>query len=309
MPSGHRFLRPLPAALWEPTSLRAALVFISGGITHASFGGIGIGYFLGWNPLLGAAIFSVLSGLGIQYFTRTAKLREDSSIAIWWSLGMAIGIIFIYLSPGYAPNLMSYLFGSILTVSTTEIWIMAALSLVLVCFFVFMYRAILYVAFNEEFAKTTGLPVNLINYILISLIAVTIVMNIRVVGIILIMSLLTLPQATANLFTHDFRHMMLYSVGFAFIGSFAGLLFFFFRRHSVGCINHLYPGFVVWNHERRNFNPETPKTKPCRLTNTFPARTATRSTRNTHSTATAATALAAPGAKFISAQTAATKSW
>jgi zinc transport system permease protein len=141
---------------------------------------------------------------------------------------MAIGIIFIYLSPGYAPNLMSYLFGSILTVSTTEIWIMAALSLVLTGFFILMYRAILYVAFNEEFARTTGLPVNLINYVLISLIAVTIVMNIRVVGIILIMSLLTLPQATANLFTHDFRRMMLYSVGFAFLGSFTGLLFSFY---------------------------------------------------------------------------------
>ena len=204
------------------------IVFISGGITHASFGGIGIGYFLGLNPLLGAAVFSVLSGLGIQYFTRTARLREDSSIAIWWSLGMAIGIIFIYLSPGYAPNLMSYLFGSILTVSTTEIWLMAALSLVLISVFTLMYRAILYVAFNEEFAKTTGLPVNLINYILISLIAVTIVLNIRVVGIILIMSLLTLPQATANLFTNDFRHMMFYSVGLAFIGSFSGLLFSFY---------------------------------------------------------------------------------
>lgn len=204
------------------------IVFISGGITHASFGGIGIGYFLGWNPLLGAAIFSVLSGLGIQYFTRSAKLREDSSIAIWWSLGMAIGIIFIYLSPGYAPNLMSYLFGSILTVSVTEIGLMAALSFLLIGVFTLLYRAILYVAFNEEFARTTGLPVDLINYLLMSLIAITIVLNIRVVGIILIMSLLTLPQATANLFTHDFRHMMFYSVGFAFIGAFAGLLVSFY---------------------------------------------------------------------------------
>lgn len=204
------------------------IVFISGGITHASFGGIGIGYFLGFNPLLGAAVFSVLSALGIQFFTQKGKLREDSSIAIWWSLGMAIGIIFIYLSPGYAPNLMSYLFGSILTVSTTEIWLMASLSLVLVTFFLMMYRTILYVAFNEEFAKATGLPVNRINYLLISLIAITIVLNIRVVGIILILSLLTLPQATANLFTNDFKRMMLLSVVFAFLGSFSGLLFSFF---------------------------------------------------------------------------------
>nr|WP_321289616.1 metal ABC transporter permease [uncultured Sunxiuqinia sp.] len=204
------------------------IVFVSGGITHASFGGIGIGYFLGWNPLVGAAIFAVLSGLGIQVFTQKAKVREDSSIAIWWSLGMAIGIIFIYLTPGYAPNLMSYLFGSVLTVSVTELWLMGTLSLVLILFFILFYRLILYVAFDEEFAKTTGLPVNLINYLLISLIAITIVLNIRVVGIILILSLLTLPQATANLFTRDFKRMMPLSVLFAFIGSFVGLLFSFY---------------------------------------------------------------------------------
>lgn len=204
------------------------IVFVSGGITHASFGGIGIGYFLGWNPLVGAAIFAVLSGWGIQFFTHKAKVREDSSIAIWWSLGMAIGIIFVYLSPGYAPNLMSYLFGSVLTVSVTELWLMGALSLVLILFFALFYRLVLYVAFDEEFAKTTGLPVNLINYLLISFIAITIVLNIRVVGIILILSLLTLPQATANLFTKDFKKMMLLSVLFAFIGSLSGLLFSFY---------------------------------------------------------------------------------
>lgn len=204
------------------------IVFVSGGITHASFGGIGIGYFLGWNPLLGAAIFAILSGLGIQLFTEKAKVREDSSIAIWWSLGMAIGIIFVYLTPGYAPNLMSYLFGSVLTVSVTELWLMGALSIILILFFVLFYRLILYVAFDEEFAKTTGLPVSVINYLLISLIAITIVLNIRVVGIILILSLLTLPQATANLFTKDFKRMLPLSVLFAFIGSFVGLLFSFF---------------------------------------------------------------------------------
>jgi len=204
------------------------IVFVSGGITHASFGGIGIGYFLGWNPLIGAAIFAVLSGWGIQLFTQKGKVREDSSIAIWWSLGMAIGIIFVYLSPGYAPNLMSYLFGSVLTVSMTELWLMGVLSLVLILFFALFYRLVLYVAFDEEFARTTGLPVNLINYLLISFIAITIVLNIRVVGIILILSLLTLPQTTANLFTKDFKKLMVLSVLFAFLGSLSGLLFSFY---------------------------------------------------------------------------------
>lgn len=89
------------------------MVFISGGITHASFGGIGIAYYAGLNPVGGAAIFAVLSGLGIEYFSKKGNIRNDSVIAMLWSLGMAAGIIFIYLTPGYAPNLMTYLFGSI----------------------------------------------------------------------------------------------------------------------------------------------------------------------------------------------------
>ncbi|MFY9154216.1 MAG: metal ABC transporter permease [Prolixibacteraceae bacterium] len=204
------------------------IVFISGGITHASFGGIGMGYFLGINPLFGAGIFSILSGMGIQLFSSKGKVREDSSIAIWWSLGMAIGIIFVYLTPGYAPNLMSYLFGSILTVSTGEIWLMLALSVIIISFFTLFYRTILYVAFDEDFAKTSGLPVNLFNYLLMVLISLTIVLNIRVVGIILILSLLTIPQATANILTREFGRMMFYSVGFAFLASFIGLLISYF---------------------------------------------------------------------------------
>ena len=204
------------------------IVFISGGITHASFGGIGLGYFLGINPLVGAAIFSVLSGMGIQLFSSHGKVREDSSIAIWWSLGMAIGIIFVYLTPGYAPNLMSYLFGSILTVSAGEIWLMTILSAIIVLFFTLFYRTILYISFDENFARTSNLPVALFNYLLMVLISLTIVLNIRVVGIILILSLLTIPQATANVITREFGRMMVYSIIFAFIASFTGLLISYF---------------------------------------------------------------------------------
>ncbi|MBE0666673.1 MAG: metal ABC transporter permease, partial [Bacteroidales bacterium] len=93
------------------------LVFLSGGITHASFGGIGLGYYLGVNPVAGAALFGLSSALGIEYLSSKGKMREDSAIGILWAFGMAIGIIFIYMTPGYAPNLMSYLFGSILTVT------------------------------------------------------------------------------------------------------------------------------------------------------------------------------------------------
>ena len=110
------------------------MVFLSGGITHASFGGIGIGYFAGINPVVGAAIFGILSALGVEYLSGKHKIREDSAIGILWAFGMAIGIIFIYLTPGYSPNLMGYLFGSILTVSNADIVALAIMSLVLILY-------------------------------------------------------------------------------------------------------------------------------------------------------------------------------
>lgn len=199
------------------------IVFISGGISHTSFGGVGIAYYLGINPLLGAAVFSVLSAIGIEAFSRKSELREDSLIGMMWSFGMAVGIIFIFITPGYAANLMSYLFGSILTVSSSEILLMAGLALLILLFFVFLYKEILFVAFDEEYALTQGIPTRLINYILISLVALTIVVNIRVVGIIMVISLLTIPQATANLFSRNFKCMLVCSTGFAFLASVTGL--------------------------------------------------------------------------------------
>src|SRR5450759_3827892 len=204
------------------------IVFISGGITHASFGGIGMGYYMGFDPILGAVLFGIFSALGIEFFTRKADLREDSAIAMLWSLGMALGIIFIFLTPGYAPNLMSYLFGNILTVSKMDLVYLSLLTLFVGAFMIIFYRMILFVSFDEEFALTNNVPVRLFNAILISLVALTIVLNIRVVGIILVMSLLTIPQAIANLFTKKFDSMMIASILFGFIGSMAGLVFSYF---------------------------------------------------------------------------------
>ena len=200
------------------------IVFISGGITHASFGGIGMGYFFGFNPILGAIVFGILSALGIELFTKKADLREDSAIAMLWSLGMALGVIFIFLTPGYAPNLMSYLFGNILTVSQDDLLFLLFLSVVVIGFFAAFYRMIIFVSFDEEFALTNNAPVRLFNALLISLVALTIVLNIRVVGIILVMSLMTIPQAIANLFTKRFDTMMFYSIAFGFLGSIIGLI-------------------------------------------------------------------------------------
>lgn len=200
------------------------IVFISGGITHTSFGGIGIGYFLGLNPLVGAAVFSILSALGIEYLAKKTEIREDSAIAIMWSFGMAVGIIFIYLTPGYAPNLMSYLFGSILTVSTVELALTITLSLIIMGFFALFFKPILYISFDSDFIQTRNLPVAAINGVIMVLIALTIVLSIKVAGIILIMSLLTIPQATANIFFKDFKAIIFFSILTGFTGSIAGLL-------------------------------------------------------------------------------------
>jgi len=204
------------------------IVFISGGITHASFGGIGLAFFLGFSPLLGAVIFAVFSALGIQFFTRVGHVREDSSIAIWWSLGMAIGIMFVFLTPGYTPNLMSYLFGNILTVTNSELRWMLVLAVITIAVYIFFYRQILNVSFDEEYSRIAGLPVDAINYLMISLVALTVVFNIRVAGIILILSLLTIPQATAGLFTNDFKKLLILSPIFAFAGTLSGLLISWF---------------------------------------------------------------------------------
>ncbi len=200
------------------------IVFISGGITHASFGGIGMGYFFGINPILGAAVFAVLSALGIEYASRKTDIREDSAIAILWALGMAIGVIFVYMTPGYAPNLLSYLFGNILTVGSTDLFLLLGLCVIILIFFALQFKNILYIAFDEEYARARRLPVNLIKYIMISLVALTIVFNIRVVGIILVISLLTIPQTIANMFVKRFFNIMVLSVLIALLGTVSGLI-------------------------------------------------------------------------------------
>ena len=204
------------------------MVFISGGITHASFGGVGIGFFFGFSPLAGAALFAVLAALTTENLTRRKILRNDSIIAILWSLGMALGIIFIYLTPGYAPNLMSFLFGSIITVTQTDLWLMFGLAVVVSLVFIFLYKPILYVAFDEQFARIRGIPVMLLNYLIIVLVALTIVLSIRTAGIILVLSVLTIPQNIINLFTNRFDKIMIGSIILGFFASLLGLFISYF---------------------------------------------------------------------------------
>ena len=200
------------------------LVFISGGITHASFGGIGIGLYTGISPLLSAAIFSVLSAFGVEWLSKRKDMREDSAIAVFWTFGMAIGIIFSFLAPGFTPDLSAFLFGNILTITLTDIWMLVALSLVLTGFFSCFLNTIIYIAFDREYARSQRIPVRLFEYILMMFIALTIVSCLRMIGIVLVISLLTLPQMTSNLFTHSFKKIILMSIGIGFISCLGGLL-------------------------------------------------------------------------------------
>jgi zinc transport system permease protein len=221
------------------------MVFLSGGITHASFGGIGIGYFVGINPVVGAAVFGILSALGVEYLSVRQKIREDSAIGILWAFGMAIGIIFIYLTPGYTPNLMSYLFGSILTVTNTDIIALGIMSVILILYFAIFYRTILYISFDEVFARTYSSYVDIFKYITTSLIALTIVLNIRMAGVILVLSLLTIPPNIAMIFTKVYFKIVIWSVLAGFLGTAIGYVISYIAGIPVGA-TIIFTLVIIW---------------------------------------------------------------
>lgn len=212
------------------------MVFVGGGITHASFGGIGIAYYYGLPPFLGAAVFAIFSALGIEWMNIKGKVREDSAIAIIWSFGMAVGILFMFLSPGYAPNLMGFLFGDILTVTTSDLYWLAALSALLSILMLFFYRPIMYVAFDPDFATIAGWPVKTIRFAIIVLVATSIVLAIKVTGIILVLSLFTVPQAIANIKIKKFVPLMIYSVLISIALGMAGLFIAYFWDMPTGAV-------------------------------------------------------------------------
>lgn len=207
------------------------LVFMSGGITHASFGGIGIAYYMGLNPILGALVFAVCSAIGIEAFSRKGKISEDAATGILWSLGMSIGIIFVFLTPGYAPNLMSFLFGNILLVSTSNLIALGVLDVVLIGLFALCYRVIVYTAFDREFAQSQKIPVKWIGYLMMVLIAVTIVLNITTMGIVLLMSLLTMPVVIAGIFSKNYGWQMFWACVIGTLGVWTGI--FISYHHNI----------------------------------------------------------------------------
>lgn len=199
------------------------MVFLSGGITHASFGGIGIAYHFGLNPIGGAMLFALLSAMGVEWVSRRERMREDSAIGIVWSLGMAIGLLFVFITPGYAPNLMAFLFGDILTVSRSNIVALATLVAVLLCVLLLAGRPLIYAAFDREYARSQGVNADAILMVMTMLTAVAIVLSIRSIGIVLLISLLTVPALIASCFSKSYMGISFWASMVAVFGNVAGL--------------------------------------------------------------------------------------
>ena len=212
------------------------MVFLSGGITHASFGGIGIAYHFGLNPIGGALVFAVLSALGIEMVSSKGRIKEDSAIGIVWSVGMAVGLLFIFMTPGYAPNLMSFLFGDILTVSNSNIIALMALVGVLVTIMLLFSRPLIYSAFDREYARSQGVKADLILTAMTILTSITIVLSIRIVGIVLLISLLTIPPVIAGCFSKSYTRIALLASIFAVIGNLCGIYAAWKMDFPVGAI-------------------------------------------------------------------------
>ncbi len=199
------------------------LVMMSGGIAHTAYGGVGLGYLLGFEPMLGAVGFSVLAAFGIGFVKRRGKANSDVLIALFWSLGMALGIAFIGFMQGYPPDMNSYLFGNILSVTRTDIVMMAVLTAVVLAVIIIYINYWKTYLFDEEFASVIGLNVAFLEYLLLVLVALTVVVLIRVAGIILVLALLTAPSATAGLLTSDLKKRMALAVGIGVVCCMSGL--------------------------------------------------------------------------------------
>lgn len=197
-------------------------VIAGGGMAHASLGGVGLGAYFGFSPLLGAAGFALLSGFSIEFLSRRF-IREDSAIAMLWTFGMSVGIMAAYLTPGFMTDLPLYLFGDILTITRTDLWMTGLLTLATAILFILFLPAIVATAFDRDFAVTQGLPVRSIETVMTILTALTIVACLHLMGIVLVVSLLSVPQSTAQLFVRTFRGMIAVSMLVSLVACMGGL--------------------------------------------------------------------------------------
>ena len=198
------------------------MVFISGGITHTCFGGLGLGYYLGISPLAMAALFAIGGALGVDALSRS-RVRQDTAIAVVWAVGMALGILFIFLTPGYVPELNTFLFGNVLTVSPADLAVFGVFALILLAVFLLFGRTIVAVSFDEDFARIKRLPVRFVNLMMTVLTAICIVLTIRMIGVMLLMSMMSLPQMSAETFTRRYNPLMVASGLISLLGGVGGL--------------------------------------------------------------------------------------
>ncbi|HVR99203.1 MAG TPA: metal ABC transporter permease [Thermoanaerobaculia bacterium] len=188
------------------------LAFISDGISHAAFGGMGVCFFLGIDPILGAVLVAVASALALGAVDTETVRSYDAMIGVLWAVGLAVGIVFVYKSPGYAPNLMSYLFGNILMVSRRDVLVILALAVCVLAILALFWKGLVAVAFDEVFARVQGAPVKLLLTVLLTLIALSVVILIQVVGIILVVALLTIPPLLSLTLWKDLGSVVVSSV-------------------------------------------------------------------------------------------------
>ncbi len=204
--------------------------YIAGAISHTVLGGMGIAHYLSrvhdidWaTPLLGAAVAALLAALIMGFVTLYASQREDTILSALWAIGMAVGISFITATPGYYEDLMSYLFGNILMVGRSDLWLMGILDFILVVLVLMFYNKFLAISFQEELARLRGVRAGAYHFLLLVMIALTVVLLVQIVGIILVIALLALPAATAGLMTQRLWQMMLAAMVLSMIYTVGGL--------------------------------------------------------------------------------------
>ncbi len=211
------------------------MVFLAGGITHASFGGLGLAFYFGANPILGAMLFAVASAFGIEWASSRGKIREDSAIGIIWGFGMAVGALFMSLRAGYTSgDLSSYMFGSIITVTRGDVIALALLTVATLLGAILWLRPIMYVAFDRDYARSQGVHTKIVSYAMSALLAVTIVLSIRIMGIVLLISLLTMPVVIVNTFSKSYRAITIWSAIIAAVASVAGVVASYFLEVPSG---------------------------------------------------------------------------
>ncbi len=205
--------------------------YISGGIAHTALGGLGVAFYFGINPMIGALISALLAAIIIGFVTIKVDEHADTVIGALWAVGMATGLLFMSAAPGYNTNLVTYLFGNILMVSRNDLTMLVILNILVFIIFFLFYRQFLLISFDEDYSKLRGIKVNLVTILLLCMIALTVVLLIQVVGLILVIALLTLPAAIARIYFHNMGKIMVSAIILGFVFTVSGLLFSYYGRN------------------------------------------------------------------------------